>query len=235
MTSATWHVDILTLFPEMFPGPLGHSIAGKALEKGLWSLKTHDIRAYGEGTHKVVDDTPCGGGPGMVMKVDVLDTAISGLFKQNGKCPIYYLSPRGKPITQKMIKTLAKHPQIALLCGRYEGVDERLFELHDIEEISLGDFILSGGELPALSLIDACVRLLPGVMGAETSADSESFEGDLLEYPHYTRPRTYKGFEVPEILLSGDHAKIDAWRQEKAEEITKTRRPDLWERVNKAR
>jgi tRNA (guanine37-N1)-methyltransferase len=223
----TWSATVLTLFPEMFPGPLGVSLAGKALEGGLWRLKTVDIRDFARDKHRSVDDAPFGGGPGMVMRPDVLDAAIDGA---GGEGPLVYLSPRGRVLDQALVRTLSAGPGVRLLCGRFEGVDERVLEARGADEVSLGDFVLSGGEPAAIALIDACVRLLPGVMGEPETLAEESFEEGLLEYPHYTRPAAWGSREVPEVLLSGNHARIRAWRREKREEATRQRRPDLWER-----
>ena len=222
----TWRAVVLTLFPEMFPGPLGHSLAGKALARGDWALDAVNIRDYALDKHATVDDTPCGGGAGMVMRPDVVDSALQATADARG--PVIYLSPRGKPLTQARVKALAAEPAVTLLCGRYEGVDQRLLDERGLEEISLGDFVLSGGETAALVLLDACVRLLPGVLGAPESLAEESFERGLLEYPHYTRPAEWKGRHVPDVLLSGNHAAIARWRLAQAEAITKARRPDLW-------
>lgn len=222
----TWRATVHTLFPAMFPGPLGQSLAGRALEAGLWTLDVLDIREAGTGRHRMVDDTPFGGGAGMVMRPDVLDTAIG---PEDGR-PIFYLSPRGEPLAQNRVRALAAGPGVRLVCGRYEGVDQRVLDARAMEEISVGDYVLSGGELPALVLLDACVRLLPGVMGTEASAAEESFSAGLLEYPHYTRPSVWRGNAVPDVLLSGHHAAIAAWRREQSEQITKARRPDLWRR-----
>lgn len=222
----------LTLFPEMFPGPLGSSLAGKALQDRLWTLETVDIRGFASDKHRTVDDSPFGGGAGMVMRPDVLDAAITA-SRPNGT-PLIYLTPRGKILDQTRVRALAAGPGVTLICGRYEGVDQRLLEAQEVEEVSLGDFILSGGEAAAIALLDAVVRLLPGVVGKPASLENESFETGLLEYPHYTRPDTWKGREVPEVLKSGHHAKVAAWRQAQAEEITRVKRPDLWARyVNK--
>jgi tRNA (guanine37-N1)-methyltransferase len=230
-TPAPWSVDVLTLFPEMFPGPLAHSLAGRALADGLWRLNAVDIRAFARDKHRVVDDAPFGGGPGMVMRPDVVDAALhSVVAARNDAAPIIFLSPRGRPLTQERVRALAEGPGAILLCGRFEGIDERVVEAWSMEEISLGDFVLSGGEPAALALIDACVRLLPGVMGSECSQGEESFEGGLLEYPHYTRPRVWRDREVPEVLVSGHHEKVRAWRRAEAERITRERRPDLWTR-----
>ncbi len=222
-----WRATVLTIFPEMFPGPLGVSLAGKALGSGLWSLDTHDIRNAATDKHRTVDDTPAGGGPGMVMKADVLARALDVV--PHDTRPRLLMSPRGTPLTQIRAAELARGPGAVVVCARFEGVDERLIEARNLEEISLGDFILSGGEIAALALIDACVRLLPGVMGKEASAAEESFAEGLLEYPQYTRPPVFEGEPIPEVLLSGDHAKIKAWRRAEAERLTKERRPDLWD------
>jgi tRNA (guanine37-N1)-methyltransferase len=222
-----WHATVLTIFPDMFPGPLGQSLAGKALSKGIWALEACDIRDAATDKHRTVDDTPAGGGPGMVMKADVLARAIDAAGEGR---PRLMMSPRGAPLTQRRVKELAAGPGAVILCGRFEGVDERLIAARQLEEVSLGDFVLSGGEIAALALIDACVRLLPGVMGAEASGTEESFSDGLLEYPQYTRPQVFEGLTIPKILLSGDHAKIAAWRRQEAEKLTQTRRPDLWAR-----
>ena len=224
---APWTAKVLTLFPEMFPGPLGHSLAGKALADGLWRLETLDIRNFATDRHRTVDDSPFGGGPGMVMRPDVVDAAIAGAAPTG---PLICFTPRGAPLTQAKVRTLAAAPVVTLLCGRFEGIDERVIEARAAEEISLGDFILSGGETAALALIDACVRLLPGVVGAEESLAEESFENGLLEYPHYTRPAEWQGRKVPDILLSGHHENVKTWRRHQAERITRERRPDLWRR-----
>lgn len=224
----SWGARILTLFPEMFPGPLGDSLAGKAMASGLWSLRTIDIRDFAKDRHATVDDTPFGGGPGMVMRADVVDDAIASVADEEG--PLVYLTPRGRRLDQALVGVLAAGPGMTVLCGRYEGIDERVIESRDVTEISLGDFVLSGGEPAAVALIDACVRLLPGVMGDAASLEEESFQSGLLEYPHYTRPAEWHGRSVPEVLLSGHHEKIRAWRREQAERITRERRPDLWDR-----
>ncbi len=234
--SLVWTVKVLTLFREMFPGPLGQSLAGKALENGVWALESVDIRSFARDKHRSVDDTPFGGGAGMVMRPDVLDAALTATAgpvgaPERGKA--IYLSPRGRVLNQELVKELAATPVVTLLCGRYEGVDERVLDAHGLEEISLGDFVLSGGEPAALCLIDAVVRLLPGVMGNLATAGEESFERGLLEYPHYTRPAVWtdgQGVEraVPDVLLSGHHGKVGAWRLAEAERITRDRRPDLW-------
>ena len=233
----TFTATVLTLYPEMFPGPLGHSLAGRALDAGVWSLATHNIRDFAADKHRTVDDTPAGGGPGMVLRVDVLSAAIVGA---GGVGPVLALSPRGTPLTQARVRDLARGPGATLVCGRFEGFDERLFTApladgRTVEAVSVGDYVLSGGEPAALVLLDACVRLLPGVMGAPLSGDSESFESGLLEYPHYTRPATWDGLMIPEVLRSGDHAKVAAWRQARSETDTRLRRPDLWERYSGAR
>lgn len=224
----TWRATVLTLFPDMLPGPLALSLAGRALDRGVWTLDVRDIRAAATDRHRTVDDTPFGGGAGMVMRPDVLDAAISDAVQAGDDRPLIYLSPRGAPLTQARVRALAAGPGAALICGRYEGVDQRILDARGIEEVSVGDYVLSGGELPALVLLDACVRLLPGVMGAAESASEESFSAGLLEYPHYTRPAEWQGRAVPDILLSGHHGAIAAWRRDQAERITRARRPDLW-------
>lgn len=223
-----WQVDALTLFPEMFPGFLGYSLAGRALEEQIWSLKTHMLRNFGQGRHKTVDDTPFGGGAGMVIRADILDAALEATLPKDDR-PVIYLSPRGRLLQQSDVLRFSSGQGIYLICGRYEGVDERIFQKHTIEEVSVGDYVLSGGEPAALVLIDACVRLLPGVMGSDQSGLEESFSGGLLEYPHYTKPAQWSGYEVPEVLLSGHHGEIAKWRKKQAKVITKARRPDLWE------
>jgi len=235
-TPAAWRATVLTLFPEMFPGPLGLSLAGRALQDGTWTLETLDIRDFATDRHRSVDDTPAGGGAGMVMRADVAAAAIdAGRANAAPGTPAIYLSPRGTPLTQARAAELAKGPGVLLLCGRFEGVDQRVLEGRDIEEISIGDYVLSGGELAAQVLIDACVRLLPGVAGNEVSLDDESFTSGLLEYPHYTKPRDWGGRAIPEILLSGDHERIAKWRREQAEALTKARRPDLWEKGGRSK
>lgn len=228
-----WTATALTIFPQMFPGPLAASLSGGALKDGRWVLETIDIRDYGLGKHRSVDDTPAGGGPGMVMRADVVAAAVDAAREKTPDAPVLCLSPRGSPLTQARIRALSEGPGVTLVCGRFEGIDERVLEARGIEEVSLGDFILSGGEVAAMALIDACVRLLPGVVGEAGSLEWESFEQGLLEYPHYTKPRDWEGRTIPEILLSGDHGKIDAWRREMAERITRERRPDLWEKFCK--
>ena len=221
-----WRASVLTIFPEMFPGPLVVSLAGKALASGIWSLDTHDIRNAATDKHRTVDDTPAGGGPGMVMKADVLARALDSV--PHDQRPRLLMSPRGAPLTQARVAELAGGLGVVILCGRFEGVDERLIKARRLEEVSLGDFVLSGGEPAAIALIDACVRLLPGVMGKEASIAEESFAEGLLEYPQYTRPPVFEGEPIPEVLLSGDHAKVAAWRRAEAERLTRERRPDLW-------
>jgi tRNA (guanine37-N1)-methyltransferase len=221
-----WRATILTIFPEMFPGPLALSLAGKALAKGVWVLDTIDIRDHATDKHRTVDDTPAGGGPGMVMKADVLARAVDAA--EAASRPRILMSPRGAPLTQSRVAALAAGPGVLVLCGRFEGIDQRLIEARELEEISVGDYVLSGGEIGAMALIDACVRLRPGVMGKEASGADESFSAGLLEYPHYTRPAMWEGRPIPEVLLSGDHGKIDAWRRAEAERLTRERRPDLW-------
>ena len=235
MISPLWTAKVLTLFPEMFPGPLGHSLAGKALETDVWALETVDIRCFAEDKHRTVDDTPFGGGAGMVMRPDVVDGAIEAAVGGGFDGPLIYLTPRGKPLAQARVRELARGSGVVLICGRYEGLDERVIEARRAEECSLGDFVLSGGEPAAIATIDACVRLLPGVVGQVESLADESFETGLLEYPHYTRPRAWKSRTVPDVLLSGDHERIRVWRQARAEAITKDRRPDLWARHMTAR
>jgi tRNA (guanine37-N1)-methyltransferase len=221
---------VLTLYPEMFPGPLGISLAGRALEAGSWAMQTVQIRDFATDKHRTVDDTPAGGGAGMVLKVDVLAAAIDHARALNPGAPVLAMTPRGKPLTQARVRELASGPGAIVLCGRFEGFDERVFAGRDVEEVSVGDIILSGGEPAAIMLLDACIRLLPGVMGAASSGVEESFENGLLEYPHYTRPVEWEGRTIPEVLRSGDHAKIAAWRKQRGEDDTRLRRPDLWER-----
>jgi tRNA (guanine37-N1)-methyltransferase len=221
-----WRATVLTIFPDMFPGPLGASLAGKALTGGLWALEARDIRDHATDRHRTIDDTPAGGGPGMVMKADVLARAIDAL-PADGR-PRLLMSPRGTPLTQARVVGLAKGEGAVILCGRFEGIDERLIEARGLEEISVGDYVLSGGEIAAMALIDACVRLIPGVMGKEESGLSESFSEELLEYPQYTRPAVFEQRGIPAVLTSGDHAKVAAWRRAEAERLTRERRPDLW-------
>ena len=227
----SWRATVLTIFPQMLPGPLAYSLAGKALEAGLWRLETLDIRSFATDKHHSVDDTPFGGGPGMIMRPDVLDRALAAV---DGAGPSILLSPRGHRLDQERVRGLAAALGVTLICGRFEGVDERVLEARAIEELSLGDFVLSGGEPAAIALIDACVRLLPGVVGRAETLAEESFQMGLLEYPQYTRPRLWQGRAVPEPLLSGDHARIRAWRRAAAENLTRQRRPDLWERCRAA-
>lgn len=226
----TFKATVLTLYPDMFPGPLGISLAGRALERGDWLMQAVQIRDFATDKHRTVDDTPAGGGAGMVLKADVLAAAIDHSRSLNPDAPIIAMTPRGKPISQARVRELADGPGVIVLCGRFEGFDERIFEGRGVQEMSVGDAVLSGGEPAALLLLDACIRLLPGVMGAASSGTEESFEDDLLEYPQYTRPVEWEGRTIPEVLRSGDHAKIAAWRKQKAEEDTRSRRPDLWER-----
>jgi tRNA (guanine37-N1)-methyltransferase len=222
----SWRASVLTIFPEMFPGPLGATLAGKALTAGLWSLDIVDIRDFATDKHRSIDDKPAGGGPGMVMKPDVLGRAIDATATDAR--PRLLFSPRGSPLTQARVEALSNGPGAILVCGRFEGVDERVIAGRGLQEVSIGDYVLSGGEIAAMALIDACVRLLPGVMGAPHSAADESFTGGLLEYPQYTRPQLWEGRPIPEVLISGDHAKIAAWRRAEAERLTRERRPDLW-------
>jgi len=221
-----WRASVITIFPEMFPGPLGLSLAGKAREKGIWSLDAIDLRDFASDKHRTVDDTPAGGGPGMVMKPDVIARAIDAVATDDR--PRLLMSPRGQPLTQRKVAALTQGPGVVVLCGRFEGVDERVIAGRNLEEVSVGDYVLSGGEVAALVLLDACVRLLPGVMGKEGSLAEESFADGLLEYPQYTRPQVWEGQAIPEVLVSGDHAKVAGWRQAEAERLTGTRRPDLW-------
>jgi tRNA (guanine37-N1)-methyltransferase len=224
---ACWTARVLTLFPAMFPGPLAHSLAGKALHEGIWRVETVDIRGFARDKHRTVDDAPFGGGPGMVMRPDVVDAAIEAVPTPG---PLLYLSPRGRPLDQARIEALAREPGVRLLCGRFEGIDERVIEARAVEEVSIGDFVLSGGEPAAIALIDAVVRLLPGVVGDVEALAEESFARGLLEYPHYTRPQNWRGRAVPEVLLSGHHEEIRRWRQAQAEAATRKRRPELWQR-----
>jgi tRNA (guanine37-N1)-methyltransferase len=223
-----WRASVLTIFPEMFPGPLGLSLAGKALATGAWSLDVVDIRAFALDKHRTVDDTPAGGGPGMVMKADVLARAVDAAARD--RRPRLLMSPRGAPLTQAQVVEWAAGPGVVLICGRFEGVDERVITARGLAEVSIGDYVLSGGEIAAMAVIDAGVRLLPGVMGAAASGAEESFADALLEYPHYTRPQVFEGQPIPQVLLSGDHGKIAAWRRAQAERLTRQRRPDLWAR-----
>jgi tRNA (guanine37-N1)-methyltransferase len=229
-----WQATIFTLFPEMFPGPLGMSLAGDALARGLWELATHDIRAHGLGRHRAVDDTPAGGGAGMVMRADVLAASLDANLPPGDPRPRFLLSPRGRPFDQSRARDLAAGAGLVLVCGRFEGIDERVIAGRDLEEVSIGDYVLSGGEIASLVVLDAIVRLLPGVMGKEASGFDESFEDGLLEYPHYTKPREWEGRAIPDILLSGDHAKIAAWRRQEALRLTRERRPDLIAKLGKS-
>jgi tRNA (guanine37-N1)-methyltransferase len=222
-----WRATVLTLFPEMFPGPLGVSLAGKALVSGLWALEPRDIRDSATDRHRSVDDTPAGGGPGMVLRADVLASAIDAADIASDR-PRLLMSPRGRPLTQSFVAELAGGPGPLIVCGRFEGIDQRVIEARRLEEVSVGDYVLSGGEIAAMALIDACVRLLPGVMGKLSSGAEESFSDGLLEYPQYTRPQAFEGRTIPDILVSGDHARVAAWRRVEAEALTKARRPDLW-------
>lgn len=226
----SFSATILTLYPEMFPGSLGLSLSGDALSRGVWSLTTKNIRDHGLGRHRTVDDTPAGGGPGMVIRCDVLANAIDAAIPANDPRPKLLMSPRGKPLTQAYVRELAAGPGVVIVCGRFEGVDERVIEARGLQEISIGDYVLSGGEMAAMIVLDSCVRLLPGVMGKEASGTEESFESNRLEYPHYTRPREWEGRAIPDVLLSGNHAAIERWRREESERITRERRPDLLER-----
>lgn len=224
----TWRATVLTLFPEMFPGPLGISLLGKARDKDLWSLDVRDIREHGLGKHRTVDDTAAGGGPGMVMRADVASAAIAAARATNPHASAIYLSPRGTPLTQAKVRALGNAPGAILLCGRFEGLDQRAIDANDLEEVSIGDFVLAGGEIAAMALIEAVVRLIPGVLGAEASPQEESFENGLLEYPHYTRPQEFAGRPIPDVLTGGNHKEIAKWRRVQAETLTRTRRPDLW-------
>ncbi|MEM8794203.1 MAG: tRNA (guanosine(37)-N1)-methyltransferase TrmD [Pseudomonadota bacterium] len=228
MSGPPFHITTLTLYPDMFPGPLAQALSGKALEDGRWSLDAVNIRDFAEDRHRSVDDTPAGGGAGMVLRADILAKAVDSLPHDDR--PRLLMSPRGMPLTQDRVRSLADGPGAIIVCGRFEGVDQRVIEARDLEEISVGDYILSGGEIAAFSVIDACVRLLPGVMGKKESADDESFENGLLEYPHYTRPVQWEGRTIPDVLTSGHHARISDWRLEQAESLTEKRRPDLWAR-----
>ena len=221
----TWSADILTLYPEMFPGPLDKSLSGKALEKGIWSLNTFDLKDYGLGPHKSVDEKPSGGGPGMVLRADVLDSAINNCFKKDR--PMIYFSPKGKPLDQEMIERFSVINGVSIICGHFEGIDQRIIDLHDIEEISIGDYILSGGEVATIVFLDSLVRLLPNVMGNGDSKKIESFTDGLLEYPQYTKPNEFKGLKIPDILLSGNHKAIKEWQENQSLSLTKLRRPDL--------
>lgn len=231
----TFRAAVITLYPEMFPGPLGVSLAGRAREEGKWSLEPIQLRDFAADKHRTVDDTPAGGGAGMVLRADVLARAIDHARHANPEAPVLAMTPRGTPLTQARVRELAAGPGVIVVCGRFEGFDERIFAARGVEEVSIGDIVLSGGEPAALMLLDACIRLLPGVMGAPSSGTEESFENGLLEYPHYTRPAEWEGRTIPEVLRSGDHAKIAAWRKLQSEVDTRLRRPDLWERHKGAR
>jgi tRNA (guanine37-N1)-methyltransferase len=224
----SWPATVLTLFPDLFPGPLAGSLIGKALAGGIWSLEVRDIRDHGIGRHRSVDDTPAGGGPGMVMRADVAAAAIDAARQEKPGQPALYLTPRGVRLTQAKVRSLSEGPGVLLFCGRFEGLDQRVIEARGLEEVSLGDFVLAGSEVAAMALIEACVRLLPGVLGNDASPTQESFEGGLLEYPHYTRPQEFEGREIPPVLVSGNHAEIARWRLAEAENLTRARRPDLW-------
>jgi len=226
-STAPWRATVLTLFPEMFPGPLGVSLAGRALSAGLWALEARDVRASATDKHRSVDDTPAGGGPGMVLRADVLAAAIDAAAVTRER-PRLLMSPRGRPLTQAFVRELAAGPGPLIVCGRFEGIDQRVIDARGLIEVSIGDYVLSGGEIAALVLIDACVRLLPGVMGKLESGTDESFSDGLLEYPQYTRPQLFEGRPIPDVLTSGDHAKVAAWRRAQAEALTEARRPDLW-------
>ena len=221
----TWSADVLTLYPEMFPGPLGKSLSGKALKKGIWSLNIYDLKEYGLGPHKSVDEKPSGGGPGMVLRADVIDTAINNCFKKNR--PLIYFSPKGKPLNQDTIEKFSSTKGVSIICGHFEGIDQRIIDLHDIEEISIGDYILSGGEIATIVFLDSLVRLLPDVLGNDNSKKIETFTDGLLEYPQYTKPNEFKGMKIPDILLSGNHKAIKEWQENQALSLTKLRRPDL--------
>jgi tRNA (guanine37-N1)-methyltransferase len=223
----SFSADIITLFPELFPGPLGASVIGRGAAEGLWSLKTTQLRSFATDKHHTVDDTPAGGGAGMVLKPDILASAIDAVSHQNDPRPRLLMSPRGKPLTQARARALAAGPGVVIVCGRFEGVDERVIEARNLEEISIGDYVLAGGEVAAMALLEAVVRLIPGVLGGEDSHADESFENGVLEYPQYTRPQSFEGREIPAVLTSGDHGKVDKWRREESEKLTRARRPDL--------
>ena len=234
-----WAAKVITLFPELFPGVLGASLTGKALDRGDWRLDTIDLRLFGEGKHRNVDDTPAGGGAGMVLRADILSRAIrmamQGTPEDRARWPLVYLSPRGTPFNQDTARRWAKADGVTLVCGRFEGVDQRVLDHHQIEEVSLGDFVLTGGEIAAQAMLDATIRLRPGILGNAASTEEESFSTGLLEHPQYTRPATWQGLTIPEVLTSGDHGRVAAWRQEQAERLTRERRPDLWERYEKSK
>ena len=225
-----WRVDIITLFPDVFPGILGASLTGKALKDGKWQLHTHDLRSYGVGKHRSVDDTPAGGGAGMVMRADVLGRALSDILQRREPCPIIYMSPRGKPLVQERARQMVDSSGAIILCGRFEGIDQRVIEHFQIEEVSIGDYVLSGGELAAQVMLDATVRLIPGVLGNQASTEEESFSDGLLEYPQYTRPPVWEGREVPKVLMSGNHGKVASWKKTQSEALTRDLRPDLWKK-----
>lgn len=233
MSPSSWNADLFTIMPDMFPGPLGHSLSGSALAQNLWQLDVHDIRDAGVGKHRAVDDTPVGGGPGMVLRSDVLAKSFDQHIASDDPRPRVLMSPRGEQLTQGLVRTLSSGSGVIVVCGRFEGVDERFIAARGLREISIGDYVLSGGEIAAMTMLDACVRLLPGVMGHNASGDDESFENGLLEYPHYTKPREWEGQAIPEVLLSGDHKKIADWRKQQALELTRQRRPDLLEKLRK--
>uniref|UniRef100_UPI0035318309 tRNA (guanosine(37)-N1)-methyltransferase TrmD n=1 Tax=Pararhizobium sp. IMCC3301 TaxID=3067904 RepID=UPI0035318309 len=222
-----WHASILTLYPDMFPGPLGLSLSGRALESGLWQCDTVNIRGFAADRHRTVDDTPAGGGAGMVLRADVLASAIDAAAPDNDTRPRLMMSPRGRPLTQRRVRELVAGPGVVLVCGRFEGVDQRVIDGRGLEEVSIGDYVLSGGEVAAMAVLDACIRLIPGVMGTQASGEDESFENGLLEYPHYTRPALWEGTAIPEVLTSGDHAAVARWRHDQALRLTRERRPDL--------
>ena len=226
---ATWQAHIITLFPDMFPGPLNTSLSGRALETGAWACQPHDLRAFGEGRHRAVDDTPAGGGAGMVLRADIASAALADTQNKAGDLPVLLPSPRGVPFTQELAADLALGKGAIFMCNRFEGVDERFIEAHNLREVSMGDYILSGGELATQVILDSCIRLLPGVMGNHLSHEQESFENGLLEHPNYTQPRIWQGIAAPEVLSSGHHEKIASWRKSQSEDITKKRRPDLWQ------
>lgn len=223
-----FNAHVITLFPDLFPGPLGASVIGRGHDQGLWSLNTVKLRDFATGKHKNVDDTPAGGGPGMVLRADILAKAIDSVSSENDPRPRFLMSPRGKPLTQAMAHDLANGPGALIICGRFEGIDQRVIEQRNLTEISIGDYVLAGGEVAAMVMLESIVRLIPGVLGTQESSLEESHENSLLEYPHYTRPADFEGQEIPKILTSGDHGKIKKWRQEQSEELTRTRRPDLW-------
>ena len=229
----SFSIDIISLFPELFPGPLNASVTGRGLERGLWQLNTHQLRDFGAGTHKNVDDTPAGGGPGMILRADIMAAAIDAVSPPGDLRPRILLSPRGAPLTQEKVRELADGPGLVLICGRFEGVDQRVIDQRNLQEISIGDYVLAGGELAAMVVSEAVIRLLPGVLGAKESRDEESHENGLLEYPHYTRPALFEGQPIPPVLTSGNHGAVKIWRQEQSEQLTRARRPDLWNKKNR--